>query len=179
MKNILKTIVCLAFAVVIATGCGMNNKKNLSSNKVESVSTMKKLPMFEGEDMNGKKVDMSLLKDNKYTLINVWSPGCGACREEIPTLKKLKSEYKDKGINIVGVVYDGNSAKMTAYNLLKDNDVNYENIIPTDKFLNEVISKEKAIPYSILVDSKGSIKKFVMGALPYEGFKTLLETEAK
>lgn len=37
---------------------------------------------------------------NEYKVLIFWDPGCGHCKKEIPELKKLYAELKEKGIDI-------------------------------------------------------------------------------
>lgn len=175
MNKIIKIMVCMLAVVVAASGCGLNKSKNNGDNANNSISNMKKIEIFEGSDIKGDPVNKSILERSRYTLINVWSPSCGPCRDELSVLKKVNEDYKDRGLNIVGVVYDGSSAKMSAYKLLRENGITYENIIPSEKFMTDFVTKEKATPYSKLVDNKGTIKKYIVGAVPYDGFKTILD----
>jgi thiol-disulfide isomerase/thioredoxin len=60
---------------------------------------------FAYEDISGKKVSMNDLK-GKVVLIDVWATWCGPCKVELPHLKKLEEEYKDKDVTFVSVSVD-------------------------------------------------------------------------
>lgn len=38
-----------------------------------------------------------------YTLVDFWASWCGPCRREMSTLKEIYNEYKDKGLEVLGV----------------------------------------------------------------------------
>ena len=59
---------------------------------------------FEGEDENGKTVNLSqYIKPGEYTLVDFWASWCPYCIKELPDLKALREEYSGKGLNIIGV----------------------------------------------------------------------------
>src|SRR5690606_5126123 len=50
-------------------------------------------PVFNDyENYNGSKTSLSDLK-GKYVYVDVWATWCGPCKVEIPSLKRLESEY--------------------------------------------------------------------------------------
>ncbi len=189
MKKARKIVSLLLVALVVATGsvaCGKKEAKNdgKNSTKLEkkdeiNVSQMKKMPNIEGTLFDGKKVDNAILQDSEYTLINVWSTSCGACIEELPALEKISKDYKSKGLKVVGIVAGGDLQKIEAYKILEKNKVNFDNIIPSEKFIIDFVSREDAVPYTLIVNKKGEIKKFILGSLPYEDFQKILNEEIK
>ncbi len=62
------------------------------------------VPPFEARDLSGGAVSTSALK-GKAVIINFWATWCGPCREEIPELIKLQSQFKDT-LQIIGVSED-------------------------------------------------------------------------
>ena len=44
----------------------------------------------------------------KLTMLVFWASWCGPCRMEIPTLKEIQSEYKERGMNLVSISIDDN-----------------------------------------------------------------------
>lgn len=84
----------------------------------ESIVIKKDIELWKNEYLTrpGQKyVDLELItSDNKkrlsdyigkgqYVLANFWAPWCRFSREEIPNLIKYYSEYKDKGLSIIGI----------------------------------------------------------------------------
>jgi thiol-disulfide isomerase/thioredoxin len=60
---------------------------------------------FSYPDLNGNPVSMSSLK-GKVVLVDVWATWCGPCKKEIPHLKKLEEELRDKNIAFVSISVD-------------------------------------------------------------------------
>src|SRR5690606_22180824 len=62
-------------------------------------------PEFIYPDINGKDVALSDLK-GKLVYIDVWATWCVPCLQEIPSLKKLESDYHGKDIYFVSMSVD-------------------------------------------------------------------------
>lgn len=59
---------------------------------------------IELTDPEGKKVKLSeCLPTGKYVMLEFWASWCGPCRGEIPHLKHVYQNYKDKGFEIISV----------------------------------------------------------------------------
>lgn len=62
-------------------------------------------PEFAFKDTTGAEVSIKSLR-GKYVYIDVWASWCYPCRMEVPHLKKLEEELKDKNITFLGVSLD-------------------------------------------------------------------------
>ena len=119
-------------------------------------SSEKRTVSFETTDLEGGEVKSNdLFKDSKITMINLWATWCGPCVKEMPDLAELSREYEKKGCRIIGICLDGAEEKEEAIQILKDNGVEYLNLIPPDNIYD--ILPSSAIPTTYFVDSKGTI----------------------
>ncbi len=61
---------------------------------------------FKQEGIDGKVVDIESLK-GKVVVIDFWGSWCGPCRKSHPHLKAIYNKYHDKGLEIIGIGYEG------------------------------------------------------------------------
>jgi thiol-disulfide isomerase/thioredoxin len=65
------------------------------------------------EARSGSEISIKGLK-GKVVIIDFWATWCGPCVAEMPALKKLYAEYKDKGVEFIGVSLDNKEGGLEA-----------------------------------------------------------------
>ena len=183
-KKILVLLATLVISTALAA-CGNNDSGYTTGDNSKdgrsqvSQGELQSIPDFSAEDIEGNKVDNSIFKENKVTLVNVWATWCGPCVNELPEIQKVYSELKDQGIGVVGIVADGNDAKDTAKELIELDSLKYKMIIPDSNLEKKLISTLRGFPTSYVVDSEGKILGMKLGGMNAEGFKAFIEQYAK
>ncbi len=108
----LALFICLS--VVLSMGCKLatgqqKGPTDANSSSVGTKDATKDYPMMPASVMQNeiKLLDGKTLKLEQYQgkaiIINIWGTWCGPCRMEIPELMKLKDEFGDKGLEVVGL----------------------------------------------------------------------------
>ena len=73
--------------------------------ELKPTSVGQKAPDFSIPGLDGKAVKLSDYK-GKYLMIDFWASWCKPCREENPNVVKMYAQFKDKGLNILGISLD-------------------------------------------------------------------------
>jgi len=84
-------------------GSGVAKMVEANLKKLEAVG--KPFDLEFTEAIKGTTVSMKDLK-GKVVVVDFWATWCGPCIAEMPKMKKLYAEYKDKGVEFIGVSLD-------------------------------------------------------------------------
>lgn len=120
----------------------------------------KPAPNFKLTAQDGKVIELAKLK-GKVVVVNFWATWCGPCRKEIPGFMDVHSQYKDKGLVVVGVSLDEEGwGVVKPY--IERTKINYPVVIGEGS-LAEAYEIPNAIPATYVVDKKGNIAKSHIG----------------
>ena len=104
---------------------------------------------FSTEDSNGKECDSSMLSDAELNLLFFWEPWSTTCINQMYYVKKLYDDYKDKGLQVIGVYSAENGPKA-----INAQGAAYPNIVKSTDF-NKFATG--FVPTFMLVDGEGKI----------------------
>ncbi|MDQ6982879.1 MAG: TlpA disulfide reductase family protein [Mariprofundus sp.] len=79
----------------------------------EKVTTQKLAPDFSLDLLDGGKFQLSAYKGTPVT-INFFASWCHPCRQEIPSLVAVRSEYKPKGVHFLAIAIDDTAKDVNA-----------------------------------------------------------------
>jgi len=122
----------------------------------------KKAPNFSAPNPEGEII---ALKDvlGKVTIVDFWAAWCGPCRRENPNVVKVYEQYKDKGLEIIGVSLDGNrrqkDPKAAWKKAIKDDNLTWHQVSNL-KYFNDPIARSyniRSIPATFVLDENGVI----------------------
>ena len=110
-------------------------------------------PDFELKDTSGKMVKLSSFR-GKYVLIDFWASWCGPCRKEIPNIKKVYADYKNRGLQVLGVSLDDSEEKWRE--AVKEEQLDYLQLLDA-KAITTKLYNFQGIPFIILISPEGVI----------------------
>ena len=130
-----------------------------ASSQVEQAGI---LSAFSTTDLDGNELDQSMLEGYGLTMVNVWATYCKPCLSEMPDLGELADEYRDQGVQIVGLVSDvlnsdgffSQEQLDTARDLVAETGADYPHLLPSQD-LYGLLSQIYAVPTTFFVDSEG------------------------
>lgn len=116
-------------------------------------------PEFNLPALAGGAVKLSDLK-GKVVIVNFWATWCPPCLQEMPSLNEIYNEYKDKGVEVLGLTLDEEGLPVTKPVLTKLG-IDYP-ILESDKSTYQKYGHILTIPFTYIIDKQGVIqKKFI------------------
>jgi peroxiredoxin len=137
-----------------------------------SQSLAQQAPNFKLKTHDGKVIELAKLK-GKVVVVNFWATWCGPCRKEIPGFMEVYKQYKDKGLEIVGVSLDQEGWDVVKPYIERAK-MNYP-VVVGDGNLATAYGGIDAIPATFIIDKKGNLARKHVGYMPREDFENLIK----
>jgi thiol-disulfide isomerase/thioredoxin len=116
-------------------------------------------------DLEGRSQPLSQWR-GQVVVLNFWASWCAPCREEMPDFAALRTQFRPKGVEFVGIAID-NPASVAQF--LQQNPVNYPILIgegAAHGLARELGNPSGALPYTIVLHRDGGIVLRHLGRLP-------------
>ena len=134
------------------------------AGSVVGVSQVSKpLPSVSGPSLHpdGGTISTGAYK-GKVLVVNFWATWCGPCRQEQGILQSVWQQYKDRGVQFIGVDQRDNKAAASAQ--VQDLGVTYPNIFDSDGAYADNFGFF-GLPDTYVVDRTGTIRYQVIGRI--------------
>ncbi len=134
--------------------------KSFVEKKLKTATGQKYID-FEMPSPEGAPMKISdFVGKSKVVLIDFWASWCGPCRRAMPELKNTYNEFKDKGLEIVGVSLDGGDKGLDSWKkAIKEDGLPWPQMSDIKGWECEgaKLYGVQAIPALVLIDSEGTI----------------------
>lgn len=126
-------------------------------------------PAFTAVDVKGATHSVPDSKD-RVTLLKFWASWCPYCRSDIPLMRELFEQYRDRGLRILAVsVMEKDPEQLKA--LLQQEQLPYPVIptmgesLPPEQVAIASLYRPQGVPAYFVIDANGTIVKRFSGAL--------------
>lgn len=169
----------ITFPLLFNLQCQSSKKDSLKFSYIESMSndiTPSYIPDFTYE-INGYTKYFSEL-NGKVVLINFWNTRNIDSQKELPDLIKIYSDYRAKGLEVIGICISEENPEDIPEIMEKYN-VNYLVLYANENhkagFEYAISSNLYPLPISLIIDRGGKIRELISGKRTYTEFKNLIE----
>jgi thiol-disulfide isomerase/thioredoxin len=119
-------------------------------------------PAFQLNSSTGKPISLADLK-GQIVLVNFWASWCGPCRQEMPILEQLNTKYHNKGVALIGVNVEPDSAAANTW--LKATPVSFPILYDVDSKVSNLYEVQ-GMPNTVILDRKGVVRYIHRGYSP-------------
>jgi cytochrome c biogenesis protein CcmG, thiol:disulfide interchange protein DsbE len=171
-------LVCtvISFGLLIAFGVSSCNSNDPSSNPANRSSATPNRtglaavpqPILDAENpaSNGAPIKLGDYS-GKVLLVNLWATWCGPCRMETPELVKLNKEFRDRGVEMIGLsTEDPNASAQSVSNFVREYKVDYQIGWATPEVALGLMQGRTNIPQSFIITRDGRIMRRFIGFSP-------------
>ncbi len=134
-----------------------------------------KAPDFDLFDIDGKVHRLSRITN--IVVLNFFGTWCPPCRLEIPDFVKVSKEYRDKGVEFIGILVEKEYITKKIKNFINTYKIKYPVLMATFGVLADY--KIKAYPTTFIIDENGYIVKKRVGLLFEKDLKEIIERYLK
>ncbi|MCI0693391.1 TlpA family protein disulfide reductase [candidate division KSB1 bacterium] len=124
--------------------------------ELDSLNVGQLAPDFIAKDIKGNTITLSGLK-GKVVLLDFWATWCGPCLPEIPHLKKIYSDYRNKDFMVIGISLDGDIADLQKF--IDEQKIGWHQILSENGWEGKIarLYNITGIPSTYVIDRQGRI----------------------
>lgn len=188
-------IILIIISTLVACGKNQNttenqndkNKTNVKQSTQISVPESKKLTFnefnFDTIDIDGNRIKSNdFYKDSKINALIIWATYGNDCKDTLVSINNLSKNYDEKNLKVSAFILDTSADTSTnieeAQNIIKENNLNFKNLLPNPTTEDALKTVEK-IPLLLIMDSQGKILNAYEGNLSQEVMQKIIDDHLK
>ena len=130
-------------------------------------------PDFAAKSDSGRNVRLSELR-GQVVLVNFWASWCSPCRQELPLLNKIYSQYRSAGFMLLAVNVDDNRKDADA--MLKRLNLRFPTLFDGSKKVAKLYGVD-TMPATLVIDRDGRVRYVHRGY--YDGYERKYEQQVR
>lgn len=140
----------------------------LSANAADA-QAVRPAPVVVLKDLNGRTVRIRDFR-GKVVLLNFWATWCPPCKAEIPELVKWQKEFREHGLQVIGITYPPTNSRAVR-SVVRTLKINYPVLLGRRK-TKSWFDDGETLPFSVIVDRDGHIRDTIQGILLPDEFQS-------
>lgn len=172
----LAALACGGSSTTDTSGSGSTGGGSATDSGETKVASMGNAPQISAETLAHGNFDLAELA-GQPVVVNFWFPSCPPCRAEMPDLQEAYTEFKDRGVQFVGIQQLGIDSREDAVTFLEEVGVEYPNI-PDENAAIQLEYKILSYPTTVFLDSNHDIAKKWNGLITKEDLREQIENIA-
>ncbi|SMO32477.1 TlpA disulfide reductase family protein [Fodinibius sediminis] len=173
----IRTALLLLLIILAGWGCS-SNQSGQNSGRAKATEPAPQLdpysaPLYPAQNqaeakdfkvqlVNGESFELSAQK-GKVVLLNIWATWCAPCHEETPEFVDLYTQYRQQGLEILGVSIDKQGPSVVKP-FMEKYEVNYPVVID-DGTIMDKYGPTMGIPTTYIIGKEGQLRFFAVGAV--------------
>ena len=103
----------------------------------------------------------------KVLIVDLWATWCGPCKQEIPHLVEIAKEYKEKGVEVIGLTNENPETDAEWVKQFSEAfNINYRIGWADDEMQAGLTRGRNSIPQTFIIGRDGKIVRHVVGFSP-------------
>jgi thiol-disulfide isomerase/thioredoxin len=174
------TTIVICAATIATAGIASQTRSGTTSSRLAQAPNSAAAQSLTLIDLAGYN---KLLADHrgKPLLVTFWATWCEPCRDEYPLVNQIAKDYAAKGLVVLGVDMDDDSAATLIQHFLTRNKPIFPNVRKKmgheDEFVRGVDPQWKdEMPANFFYAADGRLLGFMIGGHPREDFEKIINT---
>jgi peroxiredoxin len=130
---------------------------------------------FAARDTKGRTVRLSDYLGKQVVLLDFWTTFCEPCLGEMPHLRRIYEENKERGLALLAVSMDGPETVAEVPSFAARNGLTFPVVLDEDSHVSSIYNPKKSAPLSVLIDRAGNVVRVREGYNP--GDETLVAAD--
>jgi thiol-disulfide isomerase/thioredoxin len=122
-------------------------------------------PALKLKHLDGRPADLRDYR-GKVVLVNFWATWCEPCRDELPSIERLRDRFARGGFEVMAVNVGEGEARVASF--LKDSMIDVPVVMDSDSAALKDW-KVRGLPMTFLIDPEGRIRYSLLGKYDWSG----------